>query len=331
MRNSKMLSIFEKICESLNLGKLTKEPKSLSGGLTHKMHSLFTTKGKYAIKILNSYIMQRPTSKDNFLSAEKLELQLQEHNIPILPALSFNNNKMQLIDGNYFYLFDWFDGTPIKENEVQKFHCEKIGEVLSKIHNINIKCEKTTPPEIHIDWEFYLRKLKAVNTELFELLNTALPQINEIQNNGNIAIKNLPQISSICHNDLDCKNVLWNGKDYRIIDLECLSYSNPILELYETSLSWSGFYINNINLELFNTLINEYFKHSPITQINWEVIYHSNYTRLEWLEYNLKRTLGIDCGADEKELGIQEARNTIKNLLYYYNSKNIILKSLNQL
>ncbi len=323
-----MQSIFEKICKKLNIGELTEEPKPLTGGLTHKMYSLFTTKGKFAVKLLNPYIMQRPSAINNFSTAEKLELLLQEHNIPILPAISFNNKKMQLMDDNYFYLFYWFDGTPVKENKIQKFHCEEIGKVLSRIHNVDVKYEKTSPPEIHINWEFYLNKLRTVNFKLFELLNTALPQIYEIQNTGNIAIKNLPHISTICHNDLDCKNVLWNKNDYRIIDLECLCYSNPVLELYETALSWSGFYINNINLELFKAMINEYLKQSSFSQINWEVIYHSNYARLEWLEYNLKRVLGIDCDTDEKDIGIKETRNTIRNILYYYNSKNIILKSL---
>ena len=31
---------------------------------------------------------------------------------------------------------------------------------------------------------------------------------------------------------------------------------------------------------------------------DWELLYDCNNGRLEWLEYNVKRVLGIDCGDD---------------------------------
>lgn len=50
---------------------------------------------------------------------------------------------------------------------------------------------------------------------------------------------------------MDCKNVLWNGNDYRIIDLECLSYNNPFKELFELALCWSGYEDCKIDFQLF--------------------------------------------------------------------------------
>ena len=49
---------------------------------------------------------------------------------------------MQNVDGQFLYVYDWFDGKSLKDNEITTFHCEKIGKVLADIHNIDLKNEK---------------------------------------------------------------------------------------------------------------------------------------------------------------------------------------------
>ena len=66
----------------------------------------------------------------------------------------------------------------------------------------------------------------------------------------NEAIKKLLPVKAICHNDMDSKNVLWIGDEFKLIDLECLRYSNPYLELFELALCWSGYEGCNINRNL---------------------------------------------------------------------------------
>ena len=94
--------------------------------------------------------------------------------------------------------------------------------------------------EIHVDWDFYIGQYVTKNKELYPLLKENRSLLYESQENGNIAVRQLPSVVSICHNDLDSKNVLWIGDDCRLIDLECLCYSSPFMELYETALCWSG-------------------------------------------------------------------------------------------
>ena len=55
--------IFENICSQLDLGRLLLPPVRLSGGLMHKMFSLETTRGRYAVKLLNPNVMLRPEAK----------------------------------------------------------------------------------------------------------------------------------------------------------------------------------------------------------------------------------------------------------------------------
>lgn len=320
--------IFEKICDKYNLGNLTALPRQLTGGFMHRMYSLFTDKHKYAVKLLNPYVMMRDDVFDNYAIAETLEAVLEQNNIPILPALIFNSSKMQEIDGQYFYLFDWYDGKALKSEEITEYHCKRIGRVLADIHKTDKKNAPYNRNEIHIDWDFYIEKMKAENDELFHLMKNNRSLFYESQKNGNTAIRKLPPVISICHNDMDSKNVLWDGNDLRIIDLECLCYSNPYLELFELALCWSGYEHCDIDFNKFNALINAYKKAGGKLPTDWETIYDSNYGRLEWLEFNIKRVLGIDCTADEKEMGISEVKETIAHIIYYNKIKSDILNSL---
>ncbi len=189
---------------------------------------------------------------DNFAKAERIELLLEQQGVPVLPALSLCGRKMHEIDGEYFYLFDYFPRESLKKsNEITIDHCKEMGKVLAEIHSIDKKYENEAFYEMSIDWNFYLAEMKHTDTKLYAMLKDALSVIQDSQNKGNQARKKLPPIVSICHNDMDCKNVLWNGNDYRIIDLECLSYNNPFMELFELALCWSGYEDCKIDFQLF--------------------------------------------------------------------------------
>lgn len=125
---------------------------------------------------------------------------------------------------------------------------------------------------------------------------------------------------------MDCKNVLWNGNDYRIIDLECLSYSNPFMELFELALCWSGYEDCKIDFQLFQSFLQGYKNANGNMPVDWETLYDCDNGRLEWLEYNIKRVLGIDCGADEKEIGIKQVEETLHHIIYYFNMRDQILE-----
>ncbi len=155
----------------------------------------------------------------------------------------------------------------------------------------------------------------------------SIETINKSMKKGNQAIKNVPNVISICHNDMDSKNVLWNNEEFKIIDLECLGYSNPYIEFFQLALCWSGYEECNINVNLLKTFISTYLDNANTININWENIYYSNYGRLEWLEFNLKRAFMIDCDTiEEQNIGINEVIETIEHIVYYDKSKSIILE-----
>ena len=324
---------FEKMVNKLNLGNIIEEPLKVTGGLTHRMFKVFTNKGGYIVKLLNPNIMKRTTAMSNFNRADNIEEILKENNISAVYSLKFNNKKMQEIDGQYFYVYEWFDGKSLKDDEMNEYHCEEIGKVLAKIHNIDLKSEINEAKEKNIDFEYYINLAKEKNSPIYELLYDKLDILNDSMNKGNMAVHKLPKVSAICHNDLDGKNVMWLNDEYKIIDLECLGYSNPYLELYELALCWSGYEKCNINFDLFKTFFNSYFNNTNLdVNIDWESMYYANNGRLEWLEFNIKRSLMIECDTkEEQEIGMNEVKETIEHVVYYDKVKNDILNNINEL
>ncbi len=220
---------FAHICQALHLGNLLSPPAPLSGGYTHRMVRLVTTGGDFAVKLLNPEIMARPTAMANFRRAEALEALLEARNLPILPALTIGGQKMQQVGGQYLYVFEYFDGHPLREADITPAHCREMGRVLAQIHSIDRREASPPAPVEPIDWHALADALLAAPEARAEglLLAAAIPLLEKVTAAAEAAALRLPPEEALCHNDMDVKNVLWHGAEFRIIDLECLDYANP--------------------------------------------------------------------------------------------------------
>ena len=324
---------FTKLVEVLDLGNITEGPVQVKGGLTHRMFKIFTNKGKYIVKLLNPNIMKRTTAMGNFNKADFYEEILKKNNIKAIYSLIFNDKKMQEINGQYFYVYEWYDGRSLKDGEITKYHCEEMGKVLAKIHNIDLVNNEYKENEKNIDFKYYIDLAKQKESSIYQLIHDKLDILNDSMNKGNTAINNLPNYFSICHNDMDSKNVMWLNNDYKLIDLECLGYYNPYLELYQMALCWSGYEKCDINFDLFKVLFKAYFNNTKLDKnVDWESIYYANNGRLEWLEFNIKRSLMIDCDTkEEQDIGLNEVKETIEHVVYYDKAKDQILSTIQEL
>jgi hypothetical protein len=150
-----------------------------------------------------------------------------------------------------------------------------------------------------------------------------------IQARGNIAQKKLPAVSCICNGDMDVKNVLWVGDNPRVIDLESLNYDNPYVNLFDLALSWSGCSNFKMDYGLLKAFVGAYMQEYGSIRVDWEVLYDSNLGMVEWLEYNVKRALMIECSdEEERQLGISRAVYTLDYLIYCDSIKDRILLEL---
>ncbi|MBR3162312.1 MAG: phosphotransferase [Bacilli bacterium] len=299
----------EKFCNIYNLGNIISINK-IPGGLMHKMFKVETDKGVYCIKVLNPEVMSRKTAHNNFIISETISNFAKKNGIPASCALKIDDNYLTKLDNIYYMIFDYLEGKTLNDNEITVNHCKKIGNILAHIHNLDYKEIGLKPNIVEYkkiyDWDSYINnpnfnKMSYKNLYLsnYKKYNSLLKRANQRFNDSNNS-------QTICHSDMDPKNVMWHNDNPIIIDWESASISNPCIELLEDALCWSGFLSNNFNKDKFSTIFKEYFKYRTINNIDWyDVICGNLVGRLGWLKYNLDRSLGI-ISKDIEEIKIAE-------------------------
>jgi len=234
----------------------------------------------------------------------------KKNGIPVSSALDIDGNYLIKLDDMYYMAFDYVNGKTLKDDEITIEHCKKIGNVLAHIHLLDYKEIGLQPNIVKYkrlyDWESYINNpnfskmsYKNLFMKNYRKYNSILKRANERFNATNIN-------QTICHSDMDPKNVMWNNDNPIIIDWECAGVANPERELLEDALCWSGFLSNNFSEEKFTAIFKEYFKYRNIENIEWYDIICGNLVgRFDWIKYNLERSLGI-ISNDEEEMKLAE-------------------------
>ena len=323
-----MMRIIKQLFETLSLGTVTSPVTPVSGGFMHRMYKVCTANHTYAVKHLNSEIMKRPTAKENYKKAERIETILEKAGIPIVPALSFDEKKMQELLGNYFYIFDWHDGNITDWNNITPEQCWKAGNIQGRIHAIETEQSEPSEPELStIDWNEYLAKSVECK-EVESLLKETLPLLNYAQTELNKARQSLPNITTIIDEDMDPKNVMWKNGEPVVIDLECLDYGNPVSSAIQLSLQWSGITLCDFEAEKQKAFFQGYFEAYDNGFRNYKSVFGLTYTWIEWLEYNIQKALGSCQDKSEQELGLTEVKNTINRIKYIHHMEDKIKSNL---
>lgn len=315
--------MFERICAELGLGKLTASPVPLSGGFTHRMFRVGTEKGRYAIKFLNPEIMARTDALANYSAAEKGEALLEAAALPILPALTISGHKMQCIGGAYLYVFDYYDGRVLTDEKITPAHCAKVGAALAGIHVVKpLACQQAADCAVEKEllWGDLAADLLASTDAQAEgqLLQAAVPMLTQVTADAERAAHSLPQMSALCHNDMDPKNVLWRGTDFRIIDLECVGDANPQQEMLDLAITWS-----NGREAQFKAFVEAYMAAGGILITDAASVYDSRRNYIDWLAYNARRALAED--AQERRVAREQIQWTIEKIRSDAERRNMVL------
>lgn len=319
---------FEMLCAKYNLGQLINEPEQVTGGLLHRMYRLQTDKAQYAVKALNPQIMQRDTAMYNYTLSEKVANMAYQNGINAVPAIVSNDRFMHEVEGQFFLLFPWVEGKALPSGEIDIECCKVIGETLAKIHKIDFSALLDHHPNENLEavnaypirWNEYALKAKQDGLEWSSLIFDILNQINHWEQLVDSSAEQLSNHMVIGHRDLDQKNVLWD--EYHvpiIIDWEAAGPIHPTQELINVALYWSGFESGSVSKDAFCTLINAYRDHGGEIYANWsDVLNYGFHGKLEWLAYNIRRSLGLESADDEeRELGTLEVISTITALNDY--------------
>ena len=326
-----------RLFKELGLGDVILPIENVSGGFMHRMYKVTAsgTEGSrsFAVKHLNSEIMKRLQAQANYARAEKLEGIHEKAGLPIVPALCFDSKKMQELDGNSFYIFDWHDAKVTDWDNITEEQCFLAGEVLGRIHAIDFDLdengvEQDTSELSQTDWRKYETQANKSKSEIAGLLRENLELLNYAQNQVNEARKNLPDIIRISDEDMDPKNVMWENDKPLVIDLECLDYGNPASHVLQLALQWSGITTCNLKLNLLKTFFAGYHKAYDNGFHDYQKIFGLAYTWIEWLEYNIQRALGACTDEAERQMGVEQVVQTINRIKYLREKEDDIKKEL---
>lgn len=313
----------EKLCQSYRLGKVKSEPEMVTGGLMHKMYHVRTDEGEFAVKLLNPDVMKRPEALRNMINSEIVSNALKDV-VPLVAAKCFDGKYIIELDGSFYVIFDWIEGKSIFVPDISEYHCAQVGRILGKIHATDIKVdsiEKSHDIRGEYDWKMLLEKAKQCNAECYSVLQENLADIMQWDNH---VVSGLPEVSQdqvIGHRDLDPKNIMWKNDEPYIIDWEAAGYVNPFQELIEVLNYWISDETGKYNKAKFDALMKAYTESMDIGNVNWDAVMACSFDgMLGWLEYSIKRALGME-GSDVKDRqeGMQQTKGTILELKKYEN------------
>ena len=313
--------LITKLMKQTDLGEITGEILPVSGGLMHRMYKVYAGQIPYAVKHLNPEIMKRPDAKGNFAAAEALEKILEEKGLPIVPAMSFAGEKMQEVEGNYFYIYRWQEGKITDFDSIDTHQCRKVGRILGQMHAID---SRNMPEEdfdfTPVDFAAFLEEGKNLPAKIAGMLKNQLDELSDVQASILAAGNKLPSMRVISDADMDPKNVMWYEKEPSIIDLECLDYANPMRAVLELGIQWAlrsvskdGMTTHEFLRENLLAFFEGYLEAYDNGYRSYEDLYGLVYQNwVEWLEYNLNRAMGVETSSEEEiRLGESEAANTL--------------------
>jgi thiamine kinase-like enzyme len=317
-----------RFCEAFDLGDVINKPIEVKGGLLHKLYKVTTNREVYAIKCLNPSIMKRECVLNNMINSEKISALLGSR-VPAIMAIEINGNHVHIFEEEYFMIFHWLDGKSIFPPDIKGEHCNAIGNVLGLIHNLNIAVPgivlESEDSQL-FEWEKYLIAGKIEKPVWFSNYEQAFGDIMSWNHKVLKAQSYISKEKVISHRDLDPKNVMWYGNNPYLIDWEAAGYINPYQELLEVLNYWADDGYGNLNKDYFMTLLKTYKKHKNVNEVNWNAVLDSGYEgMLGWLEYSLKRALGIEISSEEDiKMGEEQVIRTIMELKQYQEKVEII-------
>lgn len=315
--NEEMERLLAALMVQCRLGKMICPPAPVSGGLMHKMYRVETARGVYAVKHLNPEIMKREKARDDYKEAEMLEKILEKAKLPIVPAMVVRGQKMQQLEGQYFYIFHWQEGKITDGQKISSKECKMVGSILGQIHALAQQIRPAKAPERSaIDWQGYAERATAEQNEIAPLLTENLPLLREAEEKLNLARAALPNFCCISNADMDPKNVMWHRGKPKVIDLECLGWGNPVSDALQLALQWAGSVTGNLDMNRLTAFFDGYLAAYDNGFRDYSGVFGLAYTWVEWLEYNMQRALGQCADAAECSMGKTQVKETIERIAY---------------
>lgn len=331
--------ILLQLCSQYALGNMRMEPQPVTGGLLHRMYHVVTDRGEYAIKLLNADIVKRPHALHNTVNSERIARNLA-HILPAVAALECEGHyllsvssaapvdtdipkcpetdDLPMADKSYALVYPWLEARSIFAPEITAAHCGEVGRMLGQLHHANLQLEGIEREEAGrplYDWQGYLNTAKAQQIPWLSDYEAMLPDLIRWDRAAVASMEAVSSLQVISHRDLDPKNILWQGDKPWIIDWEAAGYVNPYQELLEVLNYWGRGTDGDYDSALCHELLRAYTQFGSLEQVDWTPVFACSYDgMLGWLEYVLKKALGLEGDETARVQGRQQLAETYAEL-----------------
>jgi Ser/Thr protein kinase RdoA (MazF antagonist) len=308
-----------RLCTMGGLGEPVEEPRVVTGGLIHRMWRLTTTQGTFAVKQLNSAIMQKPDIRNEYCLSEQVATTMAAHGIPALAALpNAQGEFLYELDQMSLLVYKWIDGETLPSTAVDHVRARQIGAVLARMHALRVPFPTAAPLEwghFHDDdWDVLTFQASDLGLPWTQRVRAALPRLLEWTRAYEQAGLSLGQRLVVSHRDLDQKNVIWSDASTPwLIDWEAAGLINPTMELMSVALYWSGIVEGPPAEDVFSAVLDGYVAAGGVIQdAGMDALHGFMGTWLGWLLFNMRRSLGESVTSEEElQLGRSETSKTL--------------------
>ncbi|MDQ5890548.1 MAG: hypothetical protein QG604_422 [Candidatus Dependentiae bacterium] len=329
--NPKHLTI---LCLRLDLGVVLKSPTRVFGGLVHTMWQVTTDKGRYAVKQLSQRIdlLDNPQVVRNYGLTEQIAFRFGQQGIPVINALVNNREHLIRIDSDGYLVYPWTDAQPLERNLVCERYALKMAELAARMHSINLCVPEIAEPIFIVHSNDRIRDLIqrstgencsfagfiAAHEEVLLILNEQYQKVIPI----------LKQQAVVSHGDMDQKNVLLDSNEnVVVIDWECAGKLNPLYEMLDICLNWSGL-ATNLNSALFMKMVQRYCASGGVIDESMvePALYGVMGGRLNWFVYNLERSCSDD--AEQRVIGVEQVTEVVPMMMRLHKAMPELIESI---
>jgi len=228
-------------------------------------------------------------------------------------------------------VFDWVDGKTLSADQIRPTHARQIGVQLGRLHGHSVATTGFPKPDtssMPIDWNDYLEEGKRQQSDWLQLLVEEQEQLQRLERLALEAKLQLPEDWIVSHRDLDPKNVLWTTNGPVLIDWESAGLIHRAVDVFETACYWSKRKDDTFDRDRFNAVLAGYTINQRLPDVDWlHVINISVQGKLDWLKFNLDRSLGKRSVPEaERTLGTEQVLLTIKELQVH--DRNLWIKGI---
>lgn len=318
-------STLTNICQAFAVTGPPSSLEEIERGCIHIVWRFTAAKKQYILKQL--VVAQEMIEHDLFCyrQSEHIANDFAKQGINAVYATNAENDPTVRVDGHYYMLYEFVEGTSPLPEAITLMQCRFIANELKRLHSIELPLDKYNingfRNEINFpnfdaqEWKELCHlgeQLAMPSSDLFKTLLTNILQICGHYKSANNKFDHL----IISHRDVHVPNVIWECEDkIHLIDWELAGPVNPTIDALYTAIHWSMNWPDQFVAERFKTFIQSYQLKTDYAEDAFTVVMAM---WLSWLRDQSRSWLGLNRDSAQVKFSSSEINRTLQAFACIY-------------